>query len=72
MGKNLDIFQIFQQIIKPAQKFQMVSLELLTCALEYFRTTVCPKVSEMEISTFYNYFNQSRNSTPFEISELVL
>jgi hypothetical protein len=36
----------------------------------HFRTTVCQKVSATEISTFYNYINQSHNSYQILIDEL--
>ena len=47
-----------------------LSEELLINSGLYFSMTVCQKARALEISTFYNYLNQSKNSFVISISDL--
>ena len=42
-------------------------LKLLTFPCAYFCTTVCQEVSTIQILTFFNYLNQSQNSSPVQV-----
>ena len=68
LGSQNNYFDLYLSVSR--EHISFISLELLTFAHAYFRTPVCKKVSWTEISTFFNYFNQSQKSSPVEISEL--